>query len=421
MRYFYAIGEINRNQKTAMGEISFKWHSSIHEITESNWLNVLGKSKNIPFYKWEWLYSLEKSKSVCNKSGWQPIHLSLWRDNYCIAIAPLYLKNHSFGEFIFDQIFAKLSIELGLNYYPKIIGMSPFSPIEGYRFFIAPEEDEANITNIMLYEIDQFALSNNILSCNFLYVDHDWSWIVEKNGYLKWLNKQSIWEKRGAKDFGDYLARFNSNQRKNIKKERKYVKDSGFLIKKITGSEINEEIMKKMHDLYKKHCNQWGLWGSKYLSEEFFLMIANKEIKENIILFSAQHKDNNDNIAMSMCMKNKDMLWGRYWGSKEKISCLHFEVCYYSPISWALEQGISYFDPGAGGGHKQRRGFQSKSNISLHKWHDSTMNELIKPWLKKVNNLMIEDINATNNQLPIKIELPKLILPEKYNEAKHQE
>ena len=404
-----------------MDKISFKWHSSIDEISESNWLNVLGEAKNIPFYQFEWLSSLEKSKSVCNKSGWQPIHLSLWRDNYCIALAPLYLKAHSFGEFIFDQIFVKLSVELGLNYYPKIIGMSPFSPIEGYRFFIAPEENESAITSIILDKIDQFALNNNILSCNFLYVDHEWSRIVEGNGYLKWLNKQSIWEKGEAKNFEDYLATFNSNQRKNIKKERKLVKDSGFSIKRITGSEINEGIMQEMHDLYRNHCNQWGVWGSKYLSKDFFSMIANSKMKENIILFSAQHKDSNENLAMSMCIKSKDMLWGRYWGSKEKISYLHFEVCYYSPISWSLEEGISYFDPGAGGSHKQRRGFQGKSNISLHKWHNPKMYELIKPWLKKVNNLMIEEINATNKELPLKIELPSLILPEKENEAKHQQ
>ena len=116
-----------------MRNIISKWHTSLDEISEEN-LDNLSKNNKIPFYKWNWLNRLESSGSICRETGWQPFHLSLWKDNALIALAPLYLKAHSYGEFIFDQLFCQLSSDLGIRYYPKLVGMSPLSPIEGYKF-----------------------------------------------------------------------------------------------------------------------------------------------------------------------------------------------------------------------------------------------------------------------------------------------
>ncbi len=121
-------------------QINAFWHQSISEISENKWNNLINKNSR-PFYKWSWLYALEKSESISRKYGWQALHLTLWENDRLIAIAPLYLKNHSYGEFIFDQQFLRLSIQLGLQYYPKLIGMSPLSPVEGYRFFIEKDKD----------------------------------------------------------------------------------------------------------------------------------------------------------------------------------------------------------------------------------------------------------------------------------------
>ena len=135
------------------------------------------------------------------------------------------------------------------------------------------------------------------------------------------------------------------------------------------------------------------------------------EQKNQVVLFHAHREDSNNPLAMSLCIQDKNMLWGRYWGSNEEIKYLHFEVCYYSPISWALEQGISCFDPGAGGVHKRRRGFIAQSNISLHRWYDKRMDSLIRPWLEKVNKMMLDEIEAANNELPFKVKQPKLSSP----------
>ena len=132
-----------------MTNLQARWHTSIDEIKELDWQSVLGNSIS-PFYQWKWLKALESSGSVSAEFGWQPLHLTIWREESLIAFAPLYLKSHSYGEFIFDQSFARLANDLKLNYYPKLIGMSPLSPIEGYRFYFATAEDKAELTKLML-------------------------------------------------------------------------------------------------------------------------------------------------------------------------------------------------------------------------------------------------------------------------------
>ena len=207
-----------------MASLKARWHRSIREIPEQQWEQLLGPDV-IPFYRWNWLAALEDSGSVAPDQGWQPLHLSLWRgeDQLC-AVAPLYLKGHSYGEFVFDQAFARLAGDLGLRYYPKLIGMSPVSPVQGYRFHVAADEDPAALTQLMLELIDAFARNNGILSCNFLYVDPLWRPLAEAAGCASWLNQQSLWTSDGHTIFSDYLAGFNANQRRNIKRERKAVR-----------------------------------------------------------------------------------------------------------------------------------------------------------------------------------------------------
>ena len=390
-----------------MNNIKIKWHASIEEIPKIVWNNFL-KENSTPFYKWDWLNALERSKSVSTKYGWQPLFLSAWSEKNLIACAPLYLKSHSYGEFIFDNPFVQLAQDMGLQYYPKLIGMSPLSPIEGYRFLFAEGVNNIDLTQILISEIDSFAKQNGILSCNFLYVDPTWMKIAESLNCAKWINQQSLLKLNEEKSFSDFLKKFNSNQRRNIKRERESIKKCGVKVKPLSGSEINGMNLKKMHYFYKLHCSRWGVWGSKYLTESFFTELTSTDLKENIVLFEAKKEGIDKTIGMSLCVKNENMLWGRYWGSEKNIDNLHFEACYYSPIEWAIANKIKYFDPGAGGSHKKRRGFISKPNASLHRWYNSSMDSLIREWLPKANKLMLDQINATNNEVPFKFEEPKL-------------
>ena len=385
-----------------------RWHRSIAEISSQQWMDLLGDDV-LPFYEWEWLYALESSGTTVPDQGWQPLHLALWREDTPVAIAPLYVKGHSYGEFVFDQAFARLAADLGLRYYPKLLGMSPVSPVTGYRFYMLPGEDELQLTAELLQTIDRFCEKNGILSCNFLYVDPSWRPLAESAGCAAWLNQQSLWSRGNDQTFEDYLQGFNANQRRNIRRERKAVVKAGVTVTPLTGDQLDRELLGIMYRFYEQHCAQWGAWGSKYLEQGFFSSLAD-QYQKNVVLFSAHRGDPRDPVAMSLCVRDATRLWGRYWGTHEQIDCLHFEVCYYAPIQWALQQGIDSFDPGAGGSHKRRRGFVAQPHASLHRWYEPQMDGLIRAWLPKVNGLMLEEIDAINAELPFKAESPTLAL-----------
>jgi predicted N-acyltransferase len=380
------------------GQLEARWHRAIAEIPEAQW-QALTAASPLPFYSWRWLHGLEASGSIAPREGWQPMHLGLWRGEQLLAVAPLYLKGHSYGEFVFDQSFAQLAGHLGLRYYPKLLGMSPVSPIVGYRFHVAPGQNEEALTAVMLELIDQFCREHSILSCNFLYVDPAWRPLAEAAGCATWLNQQSLWTNNGYRHFDDYLTSFNANQRRNIKRERKAVAAAGLTVTPVVGEEIPEGLLLRMHGFYEQHCSRWGPWGSKYLTEDFFHYAA-RELRRHLVLFSAHRGDPLDPVAMSLCVHTDQGLWGRYWGSDEEIENLHFEVCYYAPIAWAIGRGIQHFDPGAGGSHKRRRGFIARPHASLHRWQHPRFDAIVRRWLPEANAQQLEEIEAINAELP---------------------
>ena len=377
------------------------------DIPEAQW-HALVSAEPLPFYSWSWLVGLETSGSVGPRQGWQPFDLGLREGERLIAAAPLYLKGHSYGEFVFDQSFAQLAAQLGQRYYPKLLGMSPVSPVLGYRFFTAPGEDAAALTALMLELIDAFCREHQIFSCNFLYVDPAWQPLAEAAGCATWLNQQSLWSNQGYSDFEAYLSSFNANQRRNIKRERKAVQAAGLQVTPVVGEAITPALLSRMHGFYEQHCARWGPWGSKYLTEAFFDH-AVAELRQHLVLFSAHRGDPEQPVAMSLCVHSQQQLWGRYWGSDEEIDNLHFEVCYYAPIEWAIGRGIQQFDPGAGGSHKRRRGFLARPHASLHRWYHPRFEAIVRRWLPEANAEQLEQIEAINAELPFKASAADLL------------
>ncbi|WP_398331232.1 GNAT family N-acetyltransferase [Vulcanococcus sp.] len=390
-----------------MAELTARWHRALAEIPEAQW-HALVAAESLPFYSWSWLVGLECSGSVVPRQGWQPCHLGVWEGERLIAAAPLYLKGHSYGEFVFDQSFAQLAAQLGQRYYPKLLGMSPVSPVLGYRFFTAPGEDPAALTELMLELIDAFCREHQIFSCNFLYVDPAWQPLAEAAGCATWLNQQSLWSNQGYTDFEAYLSSFNANQRRNIKRERKAVQAAGLQVTPVVGETITSALLSRMHGFYEQHCARWGPWGSKYLTEAFFDHAA-AELRQHLVLFSAHRGDPEQPVAMSLCVHSASQLWGRYWGSDEEIDNLHFEVCYYAPIEWAISRGIQQFDPGAGGSHKRRRGFLARPHASLHRWYHPRFEAIARRWLPEANAEQLEQIEAINAELPFKASTSDLL------------
>ena len=404
-----------------MAELTARWHRATRELPEAQWQALLdapaagsGSVDARPFYRWRWLHHLEASGSITARQGWQPCHLGLWRGERLVALAPLYLKGHSYGEFVFDQSFAQLAARLGLRYYPKLVGMSPVSPVQGYRFWFAPGEDGAALTAWMLTLIEEFCQANRILSCNFLYVDPAWQPLAEAAGCALWLNQQSLWLNPGHADFDDYLTSFNANQRRNIRRERKAVAAAGLTVTPLAGDDLSPRLVRRMHHFYAQHCARWGAWGSKYLTEAFFAAAA-EELRDALVLFSAHRGDPAEPLAMSLCVQDATQLWGRYWGSDVEVDHLHFEVCYYAPIEWAIAHGIRSFDPGAGGSHKRRRGFVAQPRASLHRWLDPQFDTILRQWLPGANRQMLTEIEAINADLPFTAAYDPLYVPDPHS------
>lgn len=378
---------------------SVAWINKIVEVPQDAW-DALALPLKTPFLEWEWLSTIETSQSATPRSGWLPNHLTIWRDRTLIAAAPLYLKGHSSGEFVFDHQWADLAQRMGIDYYPKMLGMSPFTPAEGYRFLIAPGEDEDEITAMMVHEIDAFCLKNRISSCNFLFVDPEWRPVLERHGFTAWLHHSFIWQNLGFSTFDDYLALFNANQRRNIKRERKAVEKASLHLKPYSGDEIPRSLFPLMYQFYADTCDKFGWWGSKYLTKRFFEQLHNN-YRHRVVFFAAYgDQDNQHPIGMSFCLFKGDRLYGRYWGSFQEIDCLHFDACYYTPIEWAISNGIQIFDPGAGGRHKKRRGFPATANQSLHRIYNDRLGHVLRHYITEVNDLEQQEIDAINAELP---------------------
>ncbi|ACK64634.1 protein of unknown function DUF482 [Rippkaea orientalis PCC 8801] len=388
-------------------QYSVAWIEKIAEIPKPVW-DELAEPLKTPFLEWEWLNNIETSGSATPKNGWQPIHLTVWRDKQLIAAAPLYIKSHSYGEFVFDHQWADLSHRLGISYYPKLLGMIPFTPAVGYRFLIAPGEDEEQLTQLMIASIDHFCDRHELSGCHFLFVDPNWRELMEKNGFSSWLHHSYIWSNQGFKSFDDYLSVFNANQRRNIKRERKAVIQSGLDIRVLTGDEIPHHLFPLIYRFYHNTCEKF-YWGSKYLTRKFFEQLY-PHYRHRVVLVAA-YTENDDKhpVGMSFCLRKDDHLYGRYWGSFEEYDCLHFEACYYQPIEWAISQGIVMFDPGAGGRHKRRRGFPATPNHSLHRFYHPKMSQILRHYIGEVNAMEQQEIDAINQDLPFSKQEIKLI------------
>lgn len=375
------------------------WINKIADVPQSEW-DALALPLSTPFLEYSWLNNLETSGSTTAAAGWLPNHLTVWRERSLIAAAPLYVKGHSYGEFVFDQQWADLAQRIGVQYYPKLLGMSPFTPTEGYRFLIAPGENEDEITELMVSAIDSFCTRNRISSCHFLYVDPQWRPMLERHGFTSWLHHSFVWQNLGFQTFDDYLAVFNANQRRNIKRERKAVEKADLRLQTLTGDEIPKSLFPLMYNFYADTCDKFGWWGSKYLTKRFFEQLHAHYRHRVLFVAAYSEQDNRQPVGMSFCLTKGDQLYGRYWGSFQDIECLHFDACYYTPIEWAIAQGIQTFDPGAGGRHKKRRGFPATPNHSLHRFYNPRLTQILRPYIREVNELEQQEIEAINAELP---------------------
>jgi len=383
-----------------VSRIKVSWTEGIKGIPREQW-NELAHPLNTPFMEWEWFYLMEESGSICPDTGWTPRHLSLWQDDTLIAAAPLYIKTHSQGEFVYDYVWAQVAGQLSIRYYPKLVGMSPVTPVPGYRFLVATEKDEEAVTRFMLERIDGLCRELSLSGVHFLYTDPKWQEKVRGYGFIPWLHQVFEWSNPGFGSFDDYLAGFKKSQRRNIRRERNKLSGQGITVKGLTGGEIPPHLFERMYDFYLSTNYKFGPWACDYLNRDFFIRLP--ELFGERVLFMAaySHDDLREPLGMAMFFHKNNALFGRYWGSSVNLDSLHFNTCYYAPIEWSINRGIRRFDPGIGSEHKVRRGFHALGNYSLHRFFNRTLTALMQNNMAQINFLEQENIDGLNAVLPI--------------------
>jgi len=381
------------------GHYRLEWIRDISEIPKETW-NALALALPAPILEWEWLHRLEVSGSMRPETGWLPIHLTVWRGSDLAAAAALYVKGHSEGEFVWDYMWADVAGRLGIPYYPKMVGMSPATPVTGYRFLIAPGQQAEGLSALMVQAIDDLCRQNNMRALSFNYVDPQWVPVMEDLGFVAWKHQSYIWENNGFAGFEDYLWSFDKNQRRNIRRERNKLTEQNLIIQPFTGEEITLELLERMYDFYEMTNDQFGPWAAKYLNREFFTGLFDDYRHRILLLGAYDRRDNADPVGMSFLLYKGEQMYGRYWGSTGHYDSLHFNACYYSPIEWAIQNGVQRFDPGIGSAHKARRGFQATANWSLHRFYDPNLARIMAQHIGEINRMEQEQIDTLNRSVP---------------------
>lgn len=326
-----------------------------------------------PFLAHGWLAALEQSGAVSAATGWQPHHLA-WREGEALrAVAPAYLKTHSYGEYVFDWAWAEAYQRAGLAYYPKLLLAIPFTPVGGPRFLGLPAARAMLIAELPR-QVRQLGLS----SAHVLYPAPDEMAMLAEAGWLERHGVQFHWQNHGYRDFSDFLDALSRDKRKKIRQERRRVAEQGVEVIVKEGRQITDDDWAFFHACY---CQTYREHRSTpYLDLVFFRLIGER-LADHLVLFLARRAG--EPVAASLCLKDRHQLYGRYWGALEDISCLHFELCYYQGIAYCIRHGLSVFEGGAQGEHKLARGFEPVLTHSAHWLGDSPFRSAIWRWLEQ--------------------------------------
>jgi len=340
--------------------VTAEFLTSLDQIDRSVWNGITGL--DYPFLRHEFLHGLETTGCTNADSGWQPCHLILRDDTGVLGVMPLYLKSHSYGEYVFDWSWADAWQRSGLDYYPKLVSAIPFTPATGPRLCTRPEMNSNEAWQIAEQAIRQFANRQGISSWHLLFPQQDVAELLLQGGTHRRTATQFHWFNEGYDSFDSFLSTFNSRKRKSLKRERARVAQQGITLRTSTGSDITEEQWEQFYRFYQlTYAKRSGHGG--YLSRAFFTETA-ASLGEQVVMVLAYL--DTQAIAGALYFRSSDTLYGRYWGCEQEFDCLHFEACYYQGIEYCIDQGITRFDPGAQGEHKIQRGFRPIQTWSNH-------------------------------------------------------
>lgn len=367
---------------------------SISEIEKSQWEAL--QTEDYPFLRYSFLTALEHSGAVNPDTGWQPLYLKCFENDQLMAIMPLYLKFHSYGEYVFDWAWAEAYERHQLNYYPKLVTAIPFSPVVGPRHI---GELSPTLYSGVLHAIKQLCQQHGFSSWHLLFPDPKGlaHWKTAPDVSLR-MGLQYHWFNRNYQSFDDYLEHFTARKRKSVKRERRKVAEQGISITTYEGHEITPSLLRSFFRCYQR---TYALRGRKgYLNLAFFEALR-AEMPENLVLFAA-YGPKQQVLATALCFKDNQTLYGRYWGSLEDYDSLHFETCYYTGIDYCIQHGLARFDPGAQGEHKIARGFEPITTWSVHYLQHTGFRNAVAQFVEEEKNALCQHQTTLAELLPFK-------------------
>ncbi|MBS1302130.1 GNAT family N-acetyltransferase [Loktanella sp. SALINAS62] len=349
-----------------------------------------------PFTTYRFLRALEDSGSVGGRSGWQPRYLVARSDGQVIAVCPLYAKGHSQGEYIFDHNWAHAYENAGGAYYPKLQIAVPFTPATGRRFLTRPGFEAVGMSALVQGAV-QIASDNDLSSVHATFCTEAEALAGADMGLMRRTGQQFHWVNDSYANFDAFLAALSSRKRKNIRKERAQAQDFGGTIVQLTGDAIQPHHWDAFWRFYQDTGNR--KWGTPYLTRAFFDH-AQKHLRDDMLLVLAL--DGDRPVAGALNFIGRDTLFGRYWGSTEYHPALHFELCYYQAIDFAIQHGMDRVEAGAQGEHKLARGYLPVATHSLHWIADPGFRDAIARYVQAETRAVDEDIEVLTSYGPFR-------------------
>ncbi|MBX9700990.1 MAG: GNAT family N-acetyltransferase [Acetobacteraceae bacterium] len=377
--------------------LSLTLHRAIAEIPAADWDACAGDDN--PFVCHAFLQALEESGSATARTGWMPQHAALRDDGgTLLACAPMYAKSHSQGEYVFDYGWANAFERAGGDYYPKLQVSAPFSPVPGPRLLIRPGSGLGPevLGGALAQACREMKLSSvHVTFCR----EAEWTALGEA-GWLRRLGVQFHWHNAGYASFDDFLGALASRKRKAIRRERRDAAESGFALRTLRGHEITARHWAAFHRFYKSTTDKkWGR--SAYLSRDFWPLLGER-LGDRVVLMVAER--DGEPVAGALNLLGREALYGRNWGCVVDAPFLHFELCYYRAIDFAIEHGLPRVEAGAQGEHKIQRGYLPCPTYSAHWIAHRGLRDAIADFLERERLAMEREMAALATMAPFRKE-----------------
>ncbi|BAT21040.1 hypothetical protein AA0311_0487 [Asaia bogorensis NBRC 16594] len=376
-----------------MTDWSLTLHASIAEIDAALWDRCAGDDN--PFLSHGFFLTLEESGSVGVRTGWLPRYAALRNGEALVAVAPLFLKGHSNGEYVFDQSWARAYEQAGGDYYPKLQIAVPFSPVSGPRLLIDPVRlthdhlTEGTVRGVFGDALRQACQELGLSSIHMTFCTGQEQEALASHGWMERLGLQYHWHNNGYQDFEQFLDALASRKRKAIRRERRDAQGCGLEFRTLRGPEITGRDWDRFYGFYQATIDR--KWGQAYLTRAFFSGLSER-LGEKIVLMQALHEG--EPVAAALNLAGRDTLYGRNWGCEGEWPFLHFELCYYRAIDFAITHGLSRVEAGAQGEHKIQRGYLPSLTYSSHFIRDPALARAVRPYLAEERRAILEEKDA---------------------------